>query len=366
MGQFCLYSGISADLFKTCYRWLSNVNGGLSVATLGACGLFAAMCGSSPATAATMGTVCLPEMKKYGYKDTLSTGCLAAGGTLGILIPPSVAFILYGVATGNSIGALFASGLFPGILLTVLYMITAFIICKLDPGAGSKGESFTFLEKIKSLKGIWAMATLFIVVVGGILGGFFTANEGAAIGAVGGLAFMIARRKATLKNLIAAVYDAIKTSAMIFLIIIGAHVFGYFLTITKLPMAIGAFVAAMDVSPYVILILILLIFVVLGCFMDSLAMVMLLVPIFYPVILNLGMDPIWFGVLMVMVMEAGQITPPVGINVFVIAGVAKDVPLQTIFKGVAPFLAALLVATAIIVVFPQIAVWLPNTLYSFG
>ncbi len=363
MGQFCFHSGISADLYKTCYKWLSRMPGGLSVATIGACGLFAAICGSSSATAATMGTVCLPEMKKYRYKDTLSTGCLAAGGTLGILIPPSVGFILYGISTENSIGELFAAGLVPGIILTIFYILTVLIICKIDPASGPKGERFTWTEKFKSLKDVWAMVLLFVIVIGGIFAGTFTANEGAAVGAFGAFVFMVVRKKASLRNIRIALYGTIKTSAMIFLIIIGAYVFGYFLTITKLPLTIANGVAAMNVSPYIILILVLLVYVFMGCIMDSLAMVLLLVPIFYPVIMNLGMNPIWFGVLMVMVMETGQITPPVGINAFIISGIAKDVPLQKVFKGVAPFILALFVAIASVIIFPQLALWLPGILY---
>lgn len=362
MGQFCFHSGISGDLYDACYKWLGRMPGGLSIATIGACGLFAAICGSSSATAATMGTVCIPEMKKYGYKDSLSTGCVAAGGTLGILIPPSVGFILYGIATENSIGDLFAAGLVPGILLVIFYILTVLIICKIDPTAGPRGEKFSALEKLKAFKGVWAMLVLFVVVIGGIFGGYFTANEGAAVGAVGAFLFMVARRKASLTNIKTALFGTIKTTAMIFLIIIGAYVFGYFLTVTKLPMSIANTVAGMNVSPYIVLILILLVYVVMGCIMDSLAMVLLLVPIFYPVIMDLGMDPIWFGVLMVMVMETGQITPPVGINVFIISGIAKEVPMQKIFKGVAPFVLALLACIIVIILFPQLALWLPGML----
>jgi len=363
MGQFCFHSGVSTGLYETCYKWMSRLNGGLSVATIGACSLFSAICGSSTATAATMGTVCMPEMKKYGYKDTLSTGCLAAGGTLGILIPPSVGFILYGISTGNSIGALFAAGLIPGIVLTLFYVFTILIICKIDPNKGPKGERFSWAERFRSLKGVFAIALLFVIVIGGIFAGFFTANEGAAIGSFGAFLFMLFRGKVNKQSMKAALYGTIKTSAMIFLIIIGAYVFGYFLTITKLPMSIATSVAAMDVSPYIVLILILLVYMAMGTIMDSLAMLLLLVPIFYPLIMDLGMNPIWFGVLMVMIMETGQITPPAGINVFVISGIAKDVPMQTIYKGVAPFLLALVLCVAVIIALPQIALWLPSVLY---
>ena len=363
MGQFCFHSGISGDLYKACYKWLSRMKGGLSLATLGASAMFAAVTGSSAATAATMGTVCLPEMRKYNYKDTLSTGCLAAGGTLGILIPPSVGFILYGIATGNSVGAMFAAGLMPGIMLTVFYCATAIIICMIDPGAGPRGEQFSMIEKLKAFREIWAIALLFIVVIGGIFAGLFTANEGAAIGAFGAFLFLIFRKRCTWKTVKTALYDTIKTSAMIFLVIIGAYVFGRFLTITRIPMEMANGIASMNVSPYIVLILILALYTFVGCIMDSLAGLLLLVPIFYPVITDMGMNPIWFGVLMVMIMQAGQITPPVGINVFIIAGIAKDIPLYTVFKGVLPFLAALVLAVATIILLPQIAIWLPNLLY---
>lgn len=363
MGQFTFHAGISTDLYSACYKWLSRTPGGLGVATIGACGLFAAICGSSSATAATMGTVCLPEMKRYGYKNTLATGTVAAGGTLGILIPPSVGFILYGIATENSIGELFAAGLVPGLLLVALYIVTIMVICKIDPAAGAKGEKFPLIEKLKAFKSVWAMLVLFVLVIGGIFAGLFTANEGAAVGAFGAFLFMVYRRKASLANLKAALYGTIKTTGMIFLIIIGAYVFGYFLTVTKLPMSIAGAVAGLDVSPYIILVLILLVYVVMGCLMDSLAMVLLLVPIFYPVVTDLGMNPIWFGVLMVLMMEMGQITPPVGINAFIISGIAKDVPLGAVFKGVAPFIIALILCAALVIALPQLALWLPGVLY---
>jgi len=363
MGQFSFHAGISSDLYKASYTILGRLKGGLALATIGACALFSAVSGSSAATAATMGTVCLPEMRKYKYKDTLSTGCLAAGGTLGILIPPSVGFVLYGVATGNSIGALFAAGLIPGILLTVFFWITAALICWRDPDAGPQGEKFTAIEKLKSLKNVWMMLVLFIVVIGGIFAGFYTANEGSAIGAFGAFLFMVFRKKCTWTLLKKALYDTIKTSAMVLFIILGAYVFGYFLTITRIPMEMARVVAMMEVPPFVVVTLILLIYFLISTVMDSLACLLLLVPIFYPLVVALGLDPIWFGVLMVMLMQVGTITPPVGINVFVIVGIAKDIPMYTVFRGVIPFIAALLCATAVIIAVPQVAVWLPNFLY---
>ena len=363
MGQFCLHSGISAGLYRACYKWLSRLNGGLAVATIGASALFSALCGSSPACAATMGTVCLPEMRKYGYKNTLSTGCLAAGGTLGILIPPSVGFILYGVASSNSIGALFAAGLIPGVVLTLFYVFTIMLICKIDPKAGPKGEVFTWGEKFKALLDVLPMVVLFVVVIGGIFRGLFTANEGAAVGAFGAFVFLLFSGRMNMKTLKAALFGSIKTSCMIYLIIIGGHVFGNFMAMTRLPAAIADAVTSMHANNYVVLALILLIYIALGLAMDSLAMLLVLIPIFYPLIENMGMNPIWFGVLMVMCMETGQITPPVGINVFVIYGIAKDIPMQTIFRGVTPFFLALLLAIVTMVAFPGLSLTLPNLLY---
>jgi tripartite ATP-independent transporter DctM subunit len=362
MGQFAFYSGLSEDLYKACHKWLGRLPGGLAVATVGACGCFASICGSSTATAATMGTVCIPEMRRYRYAPSLTTGCVAAGGTLGILIPPSVGFILYGVIAQQSIGALFAAGLIPGIMLMVLYMLAVVVQAVRNPKLGPPGETFTLSEKLQSITGVLPILALFLLVIGGMFLGFFTANEGAAIGALGSFLFMVSRGKCTWNNFRLSLSSTVKTTCMIFLIMIGTNMFGFFLTISKLPAMLASAVPAMDISPHLVLILILLIYLALGCVMDSLAMVLLLVPIFLPVVTSLGMDLIWFGVLMVMIMEAGLITPPVGMNVFVIKGVAGDVPLGTIFRGVTPFIVALIVAVALVIVFPGIALWLPGIL----
>ena len=362
MGQFAFYSGLSEDLYKACHRWLGRLPGGLAVATIGACGCFASICGSSTATAATMGTVCIPEMRRYRYAPSLATGCVAAGGTLGILIPPSVGFILYGIIAQQSIGTLFAAGMIPGIMLMVMYMLAVIFKAARNPELGPPGEKFTLAEKFQSIIGIFPMLALFILVIGGMFRGFFTANEGAAIGAIGAFLFMVFRGKCTWDNFRLSLGSTVKTTCMIFLIMIGTNMFGFFLTISKLPAMLASAVPEMNVSPYVVLILILLIYAALGCVMDSLAMVLLLAPIFLPVVTGMGMNPIWFGVLMVMIMEAGLITPPVGMNVFVIKGVAKDVPLEAIFRGVTPFIAALAVAVGLVIAFPRIALWFPGLL----
>ncbi len=360
MGQFAFYSGLSQDLYAFCHKWLGRVPGGLASATIAACAGFAAICGSSTATTATMGVVCLPEMRKYKYKDELACGSIAAGGTLGILIPPSTGFILYGVTASQSIGKMFAAGILPGILLAVVYIVTIMIEVKMNPSLAPKGEKVPFIEKIKAIKGIIGIVIIFVIVLGGIFGGVFTANEGAAVGAFAAFIFMIIRRKASWENIKKSLADTLKTSCMIFLIMIGAYVFGYFLTVSRMPMELANTVAEMNVPPLLIVLLILAIYAVLGCFVDSLPLIVLLTPIFLPIISNLGYDPIWFGVLMVMIMQLGLITPPVGMCVYVMGGIAKDVSLGRIFKGVAPFVVALLITCIIVAVVKPLALWLPS------
>ncbi len=364
MGQFAFYSGLSEDLFATCYKWLGRLPGGLACSTIAACAGFAAICGSSTATTATLGVVCLPEMRKYGYKDELSCGCIASGGTLGILIPPSVGFILYGIMAEQSVGSMFAAGILPGIMLAIFYIIAIVIWVKKNPALGPKGPVVSFVDKMKSLKGIIGIIILFIIVLGGIFSGVFTANEGAAIGAFGSFIYMMIKRKATVHSILKALGDTIRTSAMIFLIMIGAFVFGYFLTVSGLPASIATAAMSADVPGWVIIFIILLVYAILGCFVDSLPLITLLVPIFLPIVINLGFDPIWFGVLMVMVMQLGLITPPVGMCVYVMGGIAKDVKLATIFKGVIPFIVALVIASIIVAVIPQLSLFLPHVMYG--
>ena len=363
MGQFAFHGGLSADLYRACHVWLGRMPGGLAIATIAACGGFSAICGSSTATAATMATVCLPEMGKYRYAASLSAGSVAAGGTLGILIPPSIGFILYGITAEQSIGVLFAAGFVPGLLLMVYYMATIAVTVRKNPTLGPRGEKFTLKERIASLKGIAAILMLFVVVIGGIFGGFFTANEGAAVGAIGAFLFMVCRGKCSLKTLKEALSGTVRTSSMILLIVIGANIFGYFLSLTRLTSSFAEAILSMDAPPYLVLALILALYLAMGCIMDSLAMIVLLVPIFLPVIQSLGMNPIWFGVLMVMIMETGLITPPVGMNVFIINGIAREIPMQTIFRGVFPFLIALSLAVITVMLVPQVALFLPSLLY---
>ncbi len=360
MGQFAFHSGMSADLFDFANKWLGGFKGGLSMATVMACAGFSAICGSTAATAATMGVVALPEMRKAGYDDGLSTGSIAAGGTLGILIPPSTGFIIYGIVAEQSIGQLFMAGIIPGIVLALCYIGSVALQVKLNPKLAPPTKKYNILEKLKALKGGAAMIVLFLIVIGGMFINLFTANEAAAVGAILALIYLIGRRRFSWKVLKTCLRDTIKTSAMVFLIMIGAYVFGAFLALAQLPMTLAGFVEALTVNRYIILAFIVLLYAVMGCLMDSLAMVMLTVPIFLPIVEALGFNPIWYGVLMIMVMEMGLITPPVGMNVYIVAGVARDVPLTRIFRGTAPMVAAMFIAVIIVIAIPQLSLWLPS------
>jgi tripartite ATP-independent transporter DctM subunit len=309
-----------------------------------------------------MGTVCLPEMTRYNYKKTLSTGMISAGGTMGILIPPSTGFIVYGTISEASIGDLFAAGIVPGILLMVLFWITIGIVTWRDPKAGPAGDRFPLIERLKALKGVIGFAILFVIVLGGIFGGVISPSEGGGVGAIGAFVIMVIRRRATLKNIITALRDTIMTSAMIFMIMIGAYIFGYFLTQTRMPRILAEWTSSLDVSPFVVLIMVLIVYIILGCFVDSLPLVIILTPIFMPIVMNMEWSLLWFGVLMILCMQIGLITPPVGMCCYVMAGVAKDVPLKDIFKGAFPFLIALIVMLALVMVFPDLATWLPSRL----
>ena len=365
MGNFCFASGMSEGLFDVGDKWLSKMPGGLSCATVAACAGFGAICGSTTATAATMGVVAIPTMRKYGYADSLSTGAVSVGGTLGIMIPPSTPFIVYGIMAEQSIGRLFAAGVMPGIMTAILCMaVIVFQVLRNKSLAPSTNRKITWKDRMVSLKGLFWVAILFIIVLGGMFTGFFTVNEAAAFGAFGGLVIMAIRRRLTWKSFLAVMKDTIKTTAMSYVILVGADVFSKFLAISKLPMTLANFIEGLDVSRYIILVVIVLIYAVMGCFMDALPMITLTVPIFLPIMTSLGFDPIWFGVVCVLVMQLGLITPPVGLNCYVIAGVAKDVPLSTIFKGSLPFVPAILAAVILVTVFPQIATWLPTLIYG--
>ncbi len=359
MGQFAFLSGVSTDIYRTVYAWMGYLRGGLAMATVMACAGFAAVCGSSLATGATMGTVAIPEMKKYKYDMRLATGCVAAGGTLGILIPPSIGFVLYGILTEQSIGKLFMAGFLPGILLAGLYILAVMLQCRLNPQMGPPGMATTFKAKIRSLGGTWGMLLLFIIVMGGIYFGVFTPTEAAGVGAFGAFLFTVIKGKLDKNSFMQSLMDTGKTTAMIFLIIIGANIFSSFLGLAKLPMQLAEITSSLALPRIVILSGIIVVFLVLGCVMDCYAIMILTLPIIFPVVQALNFDPIWFGVIMVIVLEAGLITPPVGLNVFVLKGVVPDVPLTTIFRGIWPFLIADLIALVILTLFPQIALFIP-------
>ena len=359
MGQLAHHSGMSGRLFHAAYRFLGTLPGGLAVATIGACAGFSAICGSTSATAATMAAVALPEMKKYNYDPALATGVVAAGGSLGILIPPSTIFIVYGIMTEQSVGKLFLAGVMPGILMTILFIVTVFIWTWNRPDLAMPGARFTLREKIASLAGVVETLILFVAVMGGLFIGFFTPTEAAAIGAFGTLLIAVVGRHLSWKGFAQSLVETTRVSCMILVIVAGATVFGHFLAVTRIPFDVGNWVMGLQMPPWAVMGLIILVYLLLGCLMDSLAMIMLTIPIFFPVITALGYDPIWFGVIIVLVTGMGVITPPVGINVYVVAGVARDVPLHVIFRGALRLLAAQVVTAILLILFPQIALWLP-------
>jgi len=362
MGAFAYHTGLSRDLYFMAYRWLGHLPGGLAMATVGGCAGFAAVSGSSLATAATMGMVALPEMERYKYDPALATGSIAAGGSIGILIPPSVVLVIYGILTQQPIGTLFIAGFIPGILEAAFYIFTIYILCKRNPQIGPHGERSSFKMRMLSFKETWGAVVLFVLVIGGLYIGVFTPTEAAGVGAFGALIFTFIRKQINVKNFFSSLSDSAKTTAMAFAILIGAMILGYFLTVTKLPFDLADYVAEMDVNRYMILFVIMLIYLALGCIMDSLSIIILTVPIFYPVVMALDFDPIWFGILVVRVVEIGMITPPVGINVFIIKGVAPEVPMYTIFRGILPFLAADICHVALLLAVPQVVLFLPRLL----
>jgi len=360
MGQIAFYSGTSQRLYDFAYKVVGHMRGGLAMATTLACAGFAAICGSTNATAATMGTVALPEMKRYGYGDKLATGSVAAGGSLGILIPPSVVFIVYGVLVQESIGRLFISGIIPGILLTGLFLLTVYILCRINPKEGPIGPKVSLRARVAALSELGEMIILFLLVMGGLFLGWFTPTEAGAVGAGGALCIAIIRRKLSWMGLKAAIIDTTKTSCMVIVIVTGAAIFGHFLALTRIPYDLASTIGSLNLPPMAIAGLIILIYLIGGCFIDSLALVLLTVPIFYPIIVVLGFDPVWFGVIIVLVTQIGVVSPPLGTNVYIISGIARDIPLGTIFKGVFPFLLAMIVCVLLIVLFPQIALFLPG------
>ena len=360
MGQFAYVSGISSGLLDFANKWLGQFRGGLSIATIASCAAFSAICGSTAATAATMSVIALPQKREKGYSDSLSCGSIAAGGTLRILIPPSSAFILYCIVASQAIGALFMAGIMPGIILALCYIGAIVITVHRHPELAPGNQHFTWKERLISIKGAIPMVVLFGAVIGGMMTNFFSANEASAVGAVISLLFVIFNGKFTWKAISKAFLDSVKTASMVLLILIGAYVFGNFLAMSGVPKMLAQWIINNGFNRYLVITLILILYVVLGCLMDSCAMVVMTVPIFLPIVEALGFNAVWYGVLMIMVMECGLITPPVGMNVYIVSGIAKDVPLSTIFKGVVPMVVGMFVAIIIVALFPQISLWIPT------
>jgi tripartite ATP-independent transporter DctM subunit len=360
MGSFATTSGMSRELFRAANGFLGHFKGGLGIATIAACGGFAAICGSSVATAATFSRVAYPEMRRYGYPQSFATGVIAAGGTLGIMIPPSTVLAVYGLITEQDVGKLFVAGILPGILAVIMYVVTISIIGWARPNFLPAGPRASWKERIAGLRDVWATLLLFAFVIGGIYGGMFTATEAAGMGAGGAFIIGVLRGKLSGKDILQSLLETTRTTAAVFTVLIGALLFGYFLTITQTPQKVTEFLTGLGIGPYGVLTLILLMYLVLGCLMDALAMIILTVPIIFPVIKSLGFDPIWFGVIIVMTVELGLIHPPVGMNIFVIKSVIEDAKISTIFYGVLPFIITDLIRLALLVAFPIIALWLPS------
>lgn len=359
MGVLATNSGMSRELFRAGNHWFGHLKGGMAMSTIGACAGFAAICGSSVATAATMSKIALPEMKRANYPDEVSTGVIAAGGTLGILIPPSVVLAVYGFITEQDIGKLFIAGMVPGLLAILMYMGAV----RLAYGHRlPAGERFNLREALRSLRGIWAVMLLFVAIIGSIYFGFATATEAAAVGSFLTGLIGVLRGRLNARSLLDSLVEALRTSVSIYTILVGAMLFGYFLAVTQSPQKITAWLVALDLGAYGTLALILIFFVLMGCILDAMAMIILLVPIVYPVVMHLGFDPIWFGVIIVMTVELGLITPPVGMNVFVINSIARGISLPTIFRGVLPFVGADLLRLILLVALPGLVLWLPHTM----
>ncbi|RLA38435.1 MAG: C4-dicarboxylate ABC transporter permease [Gammaproteobacteria bacterium] len=368
MGNFVRQAGLSDELYAASYAFLGHRRGGLAMATIVACGGFSAVCGSSLATAATMSKVAMPPMRRFGYADSLAAGSIAAGGTLGILIPPSVILVIYGIMTESNIGLLFIAGIIPGILGIALYLVAVMVTVRINPASGPPGERMGWTERWRALRGVWGVLVLFTLVIGGIYGGVFTPTEAGGIGAFGGFLFALLRGRLGWRDLMQILIESVRTTAMIFTILIGALIFSNYINVAGMPTELGEMVISYGLSPLMVVLLIMSIYVVLGCVLESLSMILLTVPVFYPLVLGLDfgtlVDPemvlIWFGIVIVVVTEISLITPPVGLNVFVLNGMLPDVSLATIFKGVTPFWLVDIVRLALLVLIPAISVWLPS------
>jgi len=361
MGGFAGNGGITQGLYQTFDKWFRKWPGGLGIATIAACTGFAALSGSSVAGTAAMGTIAYPEMRRFNYAPRLATGVIAAGGTLSFLIPPSLGFVVYGMLTEQSIGKLLIAGILPGILLALAYMAIIVIEVKMDPGLAPVTPGMvSWKEKLLGLSGVWETLLVFFLVTGGIYLGFFNPNEAGAIGATALFVIILLKGKLTLRNLSASLLEAVRISVMVLFLVAGANVFSYFLALSTIPTVVTTWIAGLQVSRYMTLAIIILIYIILGCFLDAISMMVLTMPVIFPVIITLGFDPIYFGVICVLMMEAGLITPPVGLNVYTLAGVAKDVPMEEIFRGVLPFLISIIAIVILITIFPKITLFLPE------
>jgi len=360
MGQIAFHSGVNEKLYNAAYKWVGQIRGGLAMATIMACAAFAAICGSNVATAATMTTVALPQMKKYNYEPMLSTGAVACGSTLGVVIPPSVVLIVIGLSTEQSIAKLFYGGIGAGICLAILLMLTVYILCSIYREWGPVGPKTSFMEKIRALTGTFEMATLFLLVMLGLYFGFFTPSEAGAAGSLFAVIISVAQGRLTWKGFVASATDTLRISCMVIMIVAGAVMFGRFLTVTRIPFDIASWVIDLPVPNMVIMMIIFAIYIVGGAVMDALALLLITIPIFFPVAKQLGYDPIWFGVTITVVTTLGAVTPPVGATTYVVGGMAKDVPLEDVFKGVAFFLPAYIVCVLMLMILPEIVTFLPS------
>ena len=364
MGELASQAGMVKRLYEVFDRWFSHMPGGLALATILTCAGFSALSGSSVATAAAMATVAYPEMRRYGYDPKFAAGTIAAGGTLGFLIPPSLGFVIYRMLTEQSVGKLLISGVVPGVLLTGCYFCVALVWALLSPGLRTRRrDQVEFMSLAKVFLRVWDTLLIFVLVIGGIYTGFFTPTEAAAVGAFMVLCLGLIRRKLSLVSILEAFERTLRISVMVLTLVAGANVFSYFLALTSIPMKLSLYVSQLEVSPYVVFAVIVGVYMVLGCFLDAISMMVLTLPVIFPLVMRLGFDPLWFGVISVLMMEAGLITPPVGLNVYTVAGVIKEVEVYEIFKGVSPFLSAILVVVVLLVLFPELALYLPKTMF---
>lgn len=360
MGNFVARAGLAHELFQAAYAFIGHLRGGLAHATVAACAGFGAICGSSIATAATMSKVAYPSMKRLGYSDSLSTGVMAAGGTLGIMIPPSTIMVIYGIVTETNIGKLFAAGVIPGLISAVMLMLTIWIITGRDPEHAPPGERTSWPDRWRALRGIWGVALLVVVVLGGIYGGIFTATEGAGFGAAGAFLFALARRRLTWAILFQVLVESARTTAMLFTLLIAATIFANFVNFTSMPGDLKEWITHLGLSPIMIIAAMMAIYVLLGTVMEELTMVLLTIPLFFPIVTALGFDPVWFGVLIVMIVQIGLISPPVGMNLFVLNSLLPNVGLGSIFRGCWPFVLSMVITLGMLIAFPGLSLWLPS------